>query len=55
MRIAQGIVPPKTPFNRIATPQELGDMVTFLASARCGYVSGSIHVVDAGISVAKAV
>ena len=55
LRVAQGIAQPKMPFNRIATPQELGDMVTFLASSRCGYVSGSIHVVDAGISVAKAV
>lgn len=54
-RKAQGMAPPKTPFNRIATPDEIGDMVAFLASSRCGYVSGSIHVVDGGVSIAKEV
>ena len=52
-RAARGIVEPKTPFGRIATPDEIGDAVAFFASVRAGYVSGSLHVIDAGQSVAK--
>lgn len=52
-RAAAGIREPKAPFGRIATPDEIGDVVAFLASARASYVSGSIQVVDGGQSVAK--
>jgi NAD(P)-dependent dehydrogenase (short-subunit alcohol dehydrogenase family) len=52
-RMARSGVARKTPFDRIATPEEVAEMVTFLASPRCAYVSGSIHVIDGGLSVAK--
>ncbi len=36
------------PFGRAATPQELGDVVAFLASERASYVSGTVVTVDGG-------
>ncbi len=36
------------PFGRAATPQELGDVVAFLASDRANYVSGTVVTVDGG-------
>lgn len=53
VREQAGLPPRKRPFGRAATPQEIADMVAFLASDRCAYVSGSIHVVDAGASVSR--
>lgn len=38
------------PFGRAATPQEVGDMVAFLASPRSGYTSGTIVVIDGGMA-----
>jgi NAD(P)-dependent dehydrogenase (short-subunit alcohol dehydrogenase family) len=38
------------PFGRPATPQEIGDMVAFLASPRSGYTSGTIVQIDGGMA-----
>lgn len=36
------------PFGRMAKPQEIADVVTFVASARASYMSGTAVTVDAG-------
>jgi NAD(P)-dependent dehydrogenase (short-subunit alcohol dehydrogenase family) len=46
--------PRKYPFNRIASPQEIGRLIAICSSSCCAYMSGSILVVDAGMSVSKA-
>jgi len=38
------------PFGRTARPEEVGAMIAFLASERCGYNSGSVVMIDAGLS-----
>jgi 3-oxoacyl-[acyl-carrier protein] reductase len=38
----------KLPFGRMGTPEEVADMITFLASPRAGYSSGTIVTVDGG-------
>lgn len=38
------------PFGRAAQPEEIASAVTFLASERSGYTSGSVVTIDAGIS-----
>ena len=38
------------PFGRACAPEEVGAMITFLASDHCGYNSGSVVTVDAGLS-----
>lgn len=38
------------PFARAATPQEIGDMIAFLASPRSGYTSGTIVQIDGGLA-----
>src|SRR5881396_3570880 len=39
----------KIPLGRTATPEEIANAVTFLASADAGYVSGQVLCVDGGI------
>ncbi len=36
------------PFARMCEPQEVADLVTFLASPRAGYISGTIVTIDGG-------
>lgn len=38
----------EVPLRRFATPREIADVVVFLASARAGFVTGSIVVADGG-------
>jgi 3-oxoacyl-[acyl-carrier protein] reductase len=38
------------PFGRFGTPEEVGDVVAFLASPRAGWISGASIVVDGGQS-----
>jgi NAD(P)-dependent dehydrogenase (short-subunit alcohol dehydrogenase family) len=44
---------PALPPGRPAEPQEVADVVAFLASGRASYVSGTVVTVDAGHSVAR--
>ncbi len=39
------------PFGRAGKPSEVSDLVTFLASARASYISGTIVTIDAGSSL----
>ncbi len=39
------------PFKRAGRPDEVGDLVVYLASARASYVSGTIVTIDAGASL----
>jgi NAD(P)-dependent dehydrogenase (short-subunit alcohol dehydrogenase family) len=53
-RILAGLDPyAGMPFERTATPHEIGAAITFLASPRSSYTSGAILVVDGGYSVPK--
>ncbi len=36
------------PFGRMGEPTEVADLVTFLASPRAGYISGTIVTIDGG-------
>jgi NAD(P)-dependent dehydrogenase (short-subunit alcohol dehydrogenase family) len=38
------------PFQRCATPEEIGAMAAFLASPLSGYTSGSVVTIDGGLS-----
>jgi NAD(P)-dependent dehydrogenase (short-subunit alcohol dehydrogenase family) len=42
------------PFGRAAQPEEIASAITFLASERSGYTSGSVVTIDAGISARAA-
>ena len=41
----------KIPIGRMGTPEEVGDVVAFLASERCGFVTGAAWHVDGGVSM----
>jgi 3-oxoacyl-[acyl-carrier protein] reductase len=36
------------PFGRMGTPEEVGDLVAFLASPRASYISGTVVTIDGG-------
>jgi NAD(P)-dependent dehydrogenase (short-subunit alcohol dehydrogenase family) len=38
------------PFGRASTPEEIGAVIAFLASDQSGYTSGSVVIIDAGLS-----
>ena len=40
----------KYPGGRAATPEEVADLITFLASPKAGYITGSIVTIDGGIA-----
>jgi 3-oxoacyl-[acyl-carrier protein] reductase len=37
------------PVGRLGEPGELGDLVTFLASPRAGYITGAVYQIDGGV------
>lgn len=39
------------PMKRIGKPEEVAELVGFLASERCGFVTGQVILIDGGISV----
>lgn len=39
----------RAPAGRLGDPMELGDLVAFLASARAGYITGTVMQIDGGI------
>ena len=39
------------PLGRIGTPEEMADLVTFMASPRAGYMTGNIVELDGGVSL----
>lgn len=41
----------KIPLGRMGLPEEVGDVVAFLASNRCGFVTGAAWHVDGGVSI----
>jgi len=41
----------KLPLGRAARPEEVADVVVFLASPRAGYVSGTVVTIDGGAGV----
>ena len=43
------------PIGRIAEPEEVADLIAFLASDRAGFITGSDHRIDGGLSAAVAV
>jgi 2-keto-3-deoxy-L-fuconate dehydrogenase len=38
----------RQPMGRIATPEEIAALVTYLASDEAGFTTGQIHVIDGG-------
>jgi len=52
-RVASGAKLQALPFDRVAEPEEIGEMVAFLASDRAAYASGAVYMVDGGMSVSK--
>jgi NAD(P)-dependent dehydrogenase (short-subunit alcohol dehydrogenase family) len=47
----KGILDKMHPLGRIAQPSEIGEVITFLASDRASFMTGSIVVVDGGLIV----
>lgn len=43
------------PLGRIGEPEEIADFIAYLASARAGFISGSDHVIDGGLTAALGV
>ena len=42
----------RTPLRRIGTPEEVGNVIAFLASPAAGFITGEVLVVDGGVTIA---
>ncbi len=38
------------PLNRLGTPEEIGELIAFIASEKCSYLSGNVIVADGGLT-----
>ena len=41
------------PFKRSARPEEIADLVVYLASARASYISATVVTIDGGLSLRR--
>ena len=48
--VTQRYIDQNIPIGRFGEPEELADLVTFLASPRAGYITGTVIPVDGGMS-----
>ena len=48
--VTQHYIDQNIPIGRFGEPEELADLVTFLASPRAGYITGTVIPVDGGMS-----
>jgi NAD(P)-dependent dehydrogenase (short-subunit alcohol dehydrogenase family) len=42
------------PLGRIATPQEIAELVLFLSSDRAGFITGQYYRIDGGLGISVA-
>lgn len=49
LKLSQEAVNSMVPMGRLGRPEELADLVTFLASERAGYITGQCIAVDGGV------
>jgi NAD(P)-dependent dehydrogenase (short-subunit alcohol dehydrogenase family) len=43
------------PGKRVATPEEVADLIVFLSSPKAGYISGTLVTIDGGMASRRSV